>query len=284
MVTVLESIKLSTSYFEKKGIESPRVNAEILLAHVLKCKRLDLYMAFDKPLKEKELATYRETIKRRATFEPLQYIVGSVEFYGLPFQVDRSVLIPRPETEILVESIINAFPKDNCFNILDIGTGTGNIPISLAKYLPQSHFTSIDISRDALKLAKQNAADNSVSDRIVFLHKDILSTETEFENKFDIIVSNPPYVPVNEYPTLQAEIIRFEPREAVTDENDGLTFYKSISGKAELLLNENGYLFFEVGKGQAGCVYEIMEADNYKNIKIIKDYLNIERVICGVKS
>ncbi|MGE5399133.1 MAG: peptide chain release factor N(5)-glutamine methyltransferase [Ignavibacteriales bacterium] len=280
-MTVLESIKLSTEYFEKKGIEAPRANAEILLAHILKCKRLDLYLSFDKPLKDEEVIIFREYLKRRARFEPLQYIVGDVEFYGLTFKVNPSVLIPRQETEILVETIISNLDKECSCSILDIGTGTGNIPITLAKYLPAASFTTVDVSAGALYLGKENAKLNEVEDQIIFVEGNILDEGFNIVNKFDVIVSNPPYVALDEYKTLQAEILDFEPGNAVTDFSDGFTFYRKISARAEKLLKTNGKLFFEVGKGQSDVVAGIMRENNFTNISIKKDYLNIERVIYG---
>ncbi len=174
MLTVLESIKLSTEYLEKKGVESPRINAELLLAHILKCKRLDLYLTFDRPLSEEEITLYRSFLKRRGEFEPLQYIVGSVEFFGLPFFVNSSVLIPRQETEILVEEIIERNKNNPSIKILDIGTGSGNIAISLAKNLPGSTVTASDISEDALKLAAKNSVLNGTDSQVKFIENDIL--------------------------------------------------------------------------------------------------------------
>ncbi len=151
MLTVLESLELSSQFLEKKGIESARMNAELLLAHILECKRLDLYLRFNQPLNKIETDTYRDYITRRGNFEPYQYIVGDVEFYGLKFFVDKNVLIPRQETEILIDTIIEKYQKEEELKILDIGTGSGNIPISLAMNLPESKVISIDVSQDAIK-------------------------------------------------------------------------------------------------------------------------------------
>ena len=279
MLTILESINLSAEYLIKKGIESPKLNAELLLAHVLQCKRLDLYLSFDKPLKDEEIKIYRELLKRRSNFEPLQYILGSVEFYGLEFKVNNSVLIPRQETEVLVETIINFFPKENTFSFLDIGTGSGNIAICLAKYFPQAFITTIDVNQACIQLAKENAEGIGVLDRIEFLKADI--NEFIHPNKFDVIVSNPPYVSSEEFQNLQPEIINYEPVDAVSDFSDGFKFYKLICEKAKSLLKTSGYLFFELGKGQSTAVREIMENNNFQNILVKKDYLNIERVIYG---
>jgi release factor glutamine methyltransferase len=281
MLTVLESIKLSTEYLQKKGIESPRTNAELLLSKILKCKRLDLYLAFERPLTEEETNQYRQFIKRRGRFEPLQYIVGSVEFYGIEFLVNPSVLIPRPETEILVETILEEADKSNNLKILDIGCGSGNISISLAKNLPNSEVVSIDCSDDALKVAQQNAEFNGVGSQIKFLKNDI-TVDSEFKyDKFDIVVSNPPYIAKEEFNLLKPELQNYEPKIALTDGSDGFSFYKIISSKAKNFLSSKGKLYFEVGQGQAETVKNIMKKELYSNINFKKDYLNIDRVVKG---
>ena len=281
MITVLESINLSTQYLNQKGIESPRTNAELLLADILNCKRLDLYLSFERPLSEDEVQKYREHIKRRGNFEPLQYVIGKVEFYGLELKVNPSVLIPRPETELMVENILNQFPKEEKLIILDIGSGSGNIAIALAVNLPSSKIVSTDVSEEALLVAKENSERHKVSERIKFVKHNILKNDVSSFPMFDIVVSNPPYVSKESYSTLQKEIKNFEPAIAVTDEDDGYTFYREISAKASVKLKENGKLFFEVAHGQSEEVVEIMTKNNFKNIEIIKDYQNIDRVIFG---
>ncbi len=281
-MTVLESLKLTTEFLQGKGISEARANAEIMLAHILKCKRLDLYLMFDKPLKPNEVDLYREFLKRRSKFEPLQHILGTVEFYGFEFKVNKNALIPRQETEILIETVLKNVDKENNLKILDIGTGTGNIPVSLAKNLPKAKFISIDINEKAIELAKENAKLNEVENQIEFLHYDIFSNQN-FQKDFDVIVSNPPYVPEDEYKTLQKEILNFEPQNAVTDFNDGLTFYKLIAEKSSQILKSGGMIFFEIGKDQHEPVQKIIEK-NFNEIKTAKDFLNIERVIYGVKN
>ncbi len=281
MLTVLESINLSSEYLKNKGIESPRINAELLLAKILNCKRLDLYLSFDRPLSEDEIILYREFIKRRSNFEPLQYIVGSVEFYGLEFKVNSSVLIPRQETEILVETVINEYKDQIGLRILDVGTGSGIIAICLAKYLKESKITAIDLSDNALVAAKENAAINSVGEQINFLNLDFVNDAAFNETDFDIIVSNPPYISSEEFPKLQPELRLYEPRQALTDESNGLSFYKIITRKGKSLLKKNGKIFFEVGQNQSLAVKEILVKENYTDIHIQKDYLNIDRVIYG---
>jgi release factor glutamine methyltransferase len=281
MITVLESINLSTQYLNQKGIESPRINAELLLADILNCKRLDLYLSFERPLSEDEVQKYREHIKRRGNFEPLQYVIGKVEFYGLELKVNPSVLIPRPETELMVESILKQFPKDEKLIILDVGSGSGNIAIALAVNLPSSKIISTDVSKEALQVAKENSERHKISERIKFVKHDILKNDLNNFPMFDVVVSNPPYVSQESYSKLQKEIKNFEPAIAVTDESDGYTFYMEISAKASAKLKENGKLFFEVAQGQSEEVVEIMTKNHFKNIGIIKDYQNIDRVVFG---
>jgi release factor glutamine methyltransferase len=283
MITVLESINLSTQYLTQKGIESPRMNAELLLANILKCKRLDLYLAFERPLSEVELQQYREHIRRSGSFEPYQYITGKVEFYGLEMKVNPSVLIPRPETELLVENILDQCPKEEKHIILDIGSGSGNIAIALAVHLPHSKIISTDISEDALRVAKENSEQLNVSGRIKFIRHDILKNDLNNFPVFDIVVSNPPYVSKENYSTIQKEIKNFEPSIAVTDYNDGLTFYRAISSKTAEKLKVSGKLFFEVAQGQSEEVVDIMRKNNFENIGVIKDYQNIDRIISGEK-
>ena len=284
MLTVLESLNLSADYLQKHDIESPRINAELLLASILNCKRLDLYLAFDKPLSKDEIEKYRNFIKRRGKFEPLQYITGSVEFYGIEIKVNPSVLIPRPETEILIDSVIEEVKTIEEITIMDIGCGSGNIAIALADNLSNCTVFGTDISKDALKISMDNAEINGVKNKTEFHQKNILSDDFSDLPKMDIIVSNPPYVSEEKFDTLQNEIKYFEPNFAVTDFSDGYKFYNAISKKAKLLLKPGGKIFFELSENQHIKVKEIMDANGIKDIKINKDYLNIERVIYGVLS
>jgi len=281
MITVLEVIKLSTEYLQKKGVESPRANAEILLAEILKCKRLELYLAFDKPLAENEVQVYREAIRKRGLRIPLQYIVGNVEFYGLKLIVNENVLIPRPETELLVEKIINDSDKSNNLKILDIGVGSGNISLSISKNLPNSKVVAIDISKSALDVANQNAEVNSLQDRIEFRLFDFMNDDLNSLGKFDLIVSNPPYVSENDYESLEPELKNHEPKIALTDNSNGISFYKHIVEASNQLLKKPGKIYFELGIDQSAQVQEYFKQNNFTNIKIIKDYSGIERIICG---
>lgn len=281
MHTVLELLNMTTNFFEQKGIDSARLNAELLLAEILKCKRLDLYLTFDKPVKDEEVNSYREFVKRRGTREPLQYILGYVEFYGMTFFVNKNVLIPRQETEILIETILNQTDKEANLNILDIGTGSGIIAVLLAHYLPNVKIIAIDKSPEAIIIAKKNAETHNVAQRITFLEADVLNSTLKSDEKFDLIVSNPPYVSQKEFSSLQKEITGHEPDFAVTDFSDGLTFYRKIIEISPRYLNENAKVFFEVGAGQSGQVKSIFEENNFSSVQIWKDYANIERVIKG---
>jgi release factor glutamine methyltransferase len=283
MITVLEAINLSKDFLQKKGIQSPRINAELLLASVLKCKRLQLYLSFDRPLKQNEIDDYRKLIKRRSNFEPLQYITRYVEFYNLEFKVTPAVLIPRPETEILVETILKNVNNKNKISILDIGCGSGIIGISLAVNLKNISVFCTDISCDAINLAMENAKRHNVISKINFLEHNIITQQIDFVSKLDVIVSNPPYIALKDFNSLQKEIKNFEPRYALTDENDGYTFFNKISSKAIKKLNSGGKLFFEISDGQSGAIVKIMKDNSFFGIQTIKDFQNFDRVVYGVK-
>lgn len=282
MLTVLHAINISTDYLEKKGIESPRMNAEILLADILKCKRLELYLMYDRPLTENEQNKYREYLKRRSTFEPAQYIIGTVEFYGLEFKVSPAVLIPRAETEILVEAVINSVNKEDKLNIMDIGSGSGNISIAVAVNLPNAYVTGIEISESAIKIAEENLKKYDCDQRVSFLNYDILNVNRDEFSDIDIIVSNPPYVSKNDYGKIQKEILNYEPDIAVTDFQDGFKFYRKIISLSEQVLKPNGKLFLEIAQDQSKTINEIMKENNFKDISIVQDYQKIDRVISGV--
>ena len=284
MLTVLEALNSASDYFKNKGIKSARLNAELLLAHILNCKRLEMYLSFDRPLQKAETDSYRELLKRRSGFEPLQYIIGKVEFYGLEIEVNRSVLIPRPETELLVEAIIELVGKDSAINILDIGSGSGNISIALAKNIPSCKVIGIDISEKAIEISKKNAKLNEVENQLIFVNKNILNGFEIGESRFDVVVSNPPYVSVNDFANLDPELRLYEPKIALTDENDGLSFYRKISSLSGSLLKNNGKIFFEIGAGQSEAVKKILMDDDYNNIVIKKDFSDIDRIIIGEKT
>lgn len=282
MPSVLELLEKTDKYFAGKGIESPRLNAELLLADVLSCKRLNLYLQFDRPLTTSEVDRYREMVRRRAGREPLQYIIGKVEFYGLDFKVSNAVLIPRPETELLVEEALKAINGSDKFTILEIGTGSGNICAAIAKKNNNTRLYSMDVSGDALKVAEENIRYHELSEKVTLINGDIFNYSTEELPAFDMIISNPPYVPEPEFLTLQEEIVKYEPRFAVTDGNDGFSFYRKITEIADSKLNPGGHLIFELGHNSIQGVQKIMGDSGFTNIKTTKDYSGIVRVIHGV--
>jgi len=283
MITVLEAINLSAEYLQKKGVESPRLNAELLLAHILNCKRLSLYLMFDRPLNEKETNQYRDFLSRRSKREPLQYIIGTTEFYNVTLKIDSRALIPRPETELLVELIINHYKEKSNLKFLDIGVGSGCITVALLKNLSKSTAIAIDISDDALSLTKENLLLNNIGDVIQLIKFNALEDDYSKLGKFDFVVSNPPYVSKEEYENLQPELKYYEPRIALTDNENGLKFYEVIIKNSHNILNPKGKLFFEIAPSIAEEVKRLFAANNFFNINLIKDLNNHFRIIYGEK-
>src|SRR5437867_5968449 len=229
---ILEVINKTTPYFEKAGIESPRLTIELLLAHLLKKKRLELYMEFERDLDEPTLATLREMVKRRVAGEPLQYITGETEFCGLKFAVDRRVLIPRPETELLVEAVWERLKTTSAgdsgrYNIVDVGTGGGCIAVALAKKLPAAEVTGIDASREALEVAASNVKRHGVEDSVRLLPGDLLQALPN-SYRADAIVSNPPYIASGDWAKLPREVKDFEPVPALVAGEDGLEVIRRL--------------------------------------------------------
>jgi release factor glutamine methyltransferase len=282
--TILEIIGATAEYLKGKGIDDARLNAELLLAHLLRYRRIDLYANFDRPLSGSERELYKNLLKRRVAHEPLQYIIGETEFMGLRFIVDRRVLIPRPETEVVVEKTIEVcrqFPEGiEGISILDIGTGCGNIAVSIAKLVGNAYLTAIDNSAEALEVARQNVHDHNLDGRVTLGQADILQNPIDLVGKpFDIVVSNPPYISQEEFKSLPPEIREYEPPSATCDSSDGLTFYRRISEIGRQLLKGDGMLIFEVGFGQSGQVQAILRERGYQEIQINKDYGSVERVV-----
>lgn len=281
--TVLSLIEWSTNYLLERNFDEARLHVELLLAHTMQCSRLHLYTNFDRPLTANELALFKELFKRRLTHEPLQYILGETEFMGLPFAVNKHVLIPRPETELLVEKaaeIINSSRKEKV-EVLDLGTGSGNIAVALAAFAKSAYVTSIDISNDALAVAKANAERNHASN-ITFLQADML---TDFlpGKTFDAIVSNPPYIAAEEFSQLQPEVRDFEPRIATTDDHDGLTFIRRISQLASQKLHPGGFLLMEIAYNQSEEARRIAGVAGLKNVEVFADYGGNPRILSARK-
>lgn len=278
--TIIDILKTATEYFSKRNIESPRLNAERLLSSVLNIDRLQLYIQFERILTSAEQNNYRELVQRRSTHEPLQYILGETEFMGLPIKVNPDVLIPRPETEILVEKVLDLKEHfgDRTVSILDIGTGSGCIAISLAHYWQNSKISAIDVSQAALDIAVNNSIINNVSNRIDFLNYDILNADILPISAADIIVSNPPYVSSKEFQNLDPEIRNFEPEIALTDGADGILFYKRV-----LKLIEKGFqckfVFMELNTVQTDKIKNLIYSYGFTDISVIQDLNNLPRVL-----
>ncbi len=276
---VVDIIKSSTDFLKKRGVPDARLDAETLLGDILNKNRLELYLYFDRPLAPKELDRYREYIRRRGTREPLQHILGEIGFMNLTLKVSPAALIPRSETEILVEKAL-ALLQNTAPRILDIGTGSGCIAISLAQELEQAKVLGVDISPDALALAKENAANNAV--QVTFQTLDILQTLPNIDERFDLVVSNPPYIAPNEKNHLQQEVVEFDPHQALFDNADGLTFYHRFAEILPDLLIPGGHFFFEFGgTPQEKPVLNIFMEKGFQNLEIIQDYNGDPRVITG---
>jgi len=276
--TVLNILNTTIEYFNKNSFEQPRLNAERLLAHVLNLDRVNMYLQFERILSPDEVDTYRGLVKRRSNHEPLQYITGETEFMGLPMKVNPDVLIPRPETEVLVENVLAL--KDELNNhqvhIWDIGTGSGSIGISLAHYWPECQVLATDISESALEVAQNNAHLNEVNN-IEFKKHDILSEFHHWDHPIDIIISNPPYISESEYLNLAKEIVDYEPSLALTDTKDGLEFYRKI---LTLIENVNGckFIFLEMSGTQTKNILSLANSD-VLNTEVISDLNQIPRVL-----
>jgi len=274
--TVLRLLEWTAGYFAEQGIDSPRLDAELLLGDALGLNRVGLYMNFDRPLNADELTAYRERVKRRARHEPLAYIRGHVEFWSLDFTVTPAVLIPRPDTEVLVEEALKRLPDTG--RVLDIGAGSGAIAIALAHEKPKAHVEAIDVSEEALAVAAKNAAANGV--QVVFKTGDL----AEFAGgPFDLIVSNPPYIAEGERETLMPEVRDYEPGLALFAGADGLDAYRAIVARAPVQLKADGWLLFEVGHTQADAVRELLSAAGFSETFIRDDYAGIPRVVGGCK-
>jgi release factor glutamine methyltransferase len=289
-VRILDVIHKTTSYFEKAGIESPRLTIELLLAHLLKKKRLDLYLEFERELDEPTLARLREMVKRRAAGEPLQYITGEAEFCGLRFAVDRRVLIPRPETELLVEAVVHqrkateAAPGDRArpARIVDVGTGSGCIAIALAKTLPASEILATDASPDALEVAAANAQRHGVEKNVRFLRGDLLEALPD-SWQADAIVSNPPYIASGELAQLPREVKDFEPVRALVAGEDGLEVIRRLVAAAgRFLSSPDGFVALEIGAGQRAAVEQLLVRAGYRLARVWKDLQGHDRVIVAV--
>ena len=275
----LNLLTQSTVYLKKMGSKEAKLDVEYVFSHILKVPRLSMTLTFHREITKEEKSKIREMLieigkKKR----PLQYVLGFEEFYGYKFYVDESVLIPRPETELLVEKCIELMGDVEEPKILDIGSGSGAISITLGKELPKSKVLGVDISEKALEVAKKNKVENNANN-VKFVKSDILSN-VEY-NKFNLIVSNPPYIPDYEYEVLEDKVLKHEPKLALTASNNGLYFYEEISKNAPNHLVKNGYLAFEIGYNQGEAVKKIMEKNDFIDVEVYYDYAGLERIVIG---
>jgi release factor glutamine methyltransferase len=277
-VTVLEAIQKSTEFLGKKNVESPRLQTELLLAHLLKMPRMKLYLNFDRALTPVETDALRELVKRRALREPLQHITGSTSFCGYEITVNRHVLVPRPETELLAElgwTCLNGLDSPIA---LDLCTGSGCIAIALAAKCPKAKIIASDISPEALSLAKENAAQNKVAERIEFFQGDGFAA-VDASARFDLIITNPPYIPSAEIATLDPEVRDFDPRLALDGGADGLDFYRRLAGEAPAFLKAEGRIMMEFGDGQADAIKKLLEDQKWIVEAVKEDYSHRARIL-----
>jgi len=298
-VTVLEAIRKSTEFLAKKAVESPRLQTELLLAHLLQLPRMKLYLNFDRVLTPAETDALRELVRRRGLREPLQHIVGSTSFCGLAMAVGRQALIPRPETELLAESgwqflqqlqppPDGAPPAAGTPAVLDFGTGTGCIAITLATQCRAARIVALDVSGEALALARQNAATHGVAGQIDFLQGGGFAplaagagapAPTDPLRTFDLIISNPPYIPAAEIATLEPEVRDYDPRLALDGGSDGLDFYRVLAAQAKPFLKAGGKIMLEFGDGQADAIKKIFADEKWIVEGVKEDYSQRARIL-----
>jgi release factor glutamine methyltransferase len=287
--TILNLIKWATGYFTSHGIDSPRVTAEILLASLLNLKRIDLYLRYDQPLLKSELSEFKLLIKRRVNREPVAYITGKKEFWSLDLEINPNVLIPRPDTETLVEAALRClgpvdFPPHPSERILELGTGSGAIVLALASERPEYRYIATDISIKALDIARRNARHHQLASVVSFVAGNWLDPFSPNKPVFDMILSNPPYIPSEDISGLEPEVNRFEPLLALDGRSDGLHAIREIIFSAHPLLKANGVLLLEMGFNQKEAVTElIQQCGHYHPFQFIKDYAGHYRVVVMYK-
>jgi release factor glutamine methyltransferase len=287
--TIKELLKVTTEYLEKKGIESPRLSAEILLAHQLQIDRVKLYLRFDQPLHEREVAGYRLLVKRRLSREPIQYITGVQEFWSMDFTVGPHVMVPRPETELLVEHALalcrgEGSTGDPCTRVLDLGTGCGAIAVAIARELEGVAVWASDVSQEALDMARRNAKKHGVEEKIEFVLSDLWQGFSNPQLTFDLIVSNPPYIRPEVMDSLPPEVREYEPRHALDGGDEGMYYIREIIQEAPRRLNPGGWILLEMDPDQTKEALGLVEANNsYGQKARIKDYSHNHRVVMAQK-
>ncbi|MFC2048650.1 peptide chain release factor N(5)-glutamine methyltransferase [Elusimicrobiota bacterium] len=272
-------VNTGTVTLEDNNIESPELESELLLRHVLKLARSDYFSNLKQLIEEKHVEAFKDLLNMRCAHKPIAYILGSTEFMGLKMKVDENTLIPRPETEILVENVLK-YDSSEFPEIIDLGTGSGNIAVSLA-FLGKYKVTAVEINSRAIEVAKTNACRHNVDDRIVFLNEDMLGVADRCIDKYDILVSNPPYVMKEDYLLLQEEI-KQEPVSALLAENSGLFFILYIIENIQRLVRKKGLFFLEFGYNQKEAIEKAVNESRYiSDYSIIKDYNNMDRILTG---
>ncbi|CAD76187.1 MAG TPA: protein-(glutamine-N5) methyltransferase, release factor-specific [Rhodopirellula baltica] len=286
--TVMRLLEWTTDFFRKKGSESPRLDAEILLAHARGCQRIELYTSFDKVPEEEQRVAFRELVRRRGEGAPVAQLVGYREFYSISIRVDENVLVPRPETEHLVieaiDQIKGRLSDRPSPTVLDIGTGSGAIAVAIAKSLPKTQVTAVDISLTALDIAKWNVENLKLSDRVTLLQSDLFDG-LEPDQTFDVICSNPPYISQSEYDELPTTVREFEPRGALLSGPDGTEIIARLLNDSVQRLNDGGQLIIELSPMIAGVSKTLAEQNGgYKEIHLIKDLAGHERILSMQKA
>lgn len=279
--TLMEYIQLASGHLKACGIPTHRLDAEVLLAHILNLERIQLYIQHDRPLTTAEVDAYRRAVARRAHREPVAYITGKREFFSIELLVDRRCLIPRPETEILVETALEEirqrFPEKPEIKVADIGTGSGAIAISVAKHEPRARVTAVDIDRDALDVAAANVQRTGVADRVTLKLGELLTPlGGEF---FDAILSNPPYISEEEWRHLAPDVRDYEPRRALVGGEDGLAVIRQLIQEAKRSLAPGGFLAIEIGASQGDRVVALAQASGYAKTRLVQDLAGLDRVV-----
>ncbi len=286
---ILDLITKASGYLASKGVDTARLDAELLLGHVLKMERIELYMRFDQPLEPREVDAYRIAIAKRAGRQPVAYITGSKEFYSLKLRVNPNVLIPRPETELLVERVLEWLGQQELeAKIIELGTGSGAIAVAVAHSLGQvkgarPRIYATDISPEALQVAKANVDDYEVGEMVEFLQGNLYDAlPSSLVSQVDAIVSNPPYIPTDEIKELVPEILQYEPLGALDGGVDGLAFYRRIYAEGQKFLRPGGLVAVEIGHGQGSQVVAIAQSLGYIEPKVYRDYGDKERVVMAI--
>jgi release factor glutamine methyltransferase len=276
---ILDVIQRSTDFLARKGVASPRLQVELLLAHLLRMPRMQLYLSFERALTAAELDALRALVQRRGQREPLQYIVGSTSFCGLEIALNRHVLIPRPETELLAQRAWTFLQKAAGIpSALEIGTGSGCLAIALAHHAPQAKVDATDVSGPALELARRNAQTNQISGRLQFCQGDLFAAAPA-DARFDLIVSNPPYIPSARIDTLEAEVRDYEPRSALDGGSDGQVFYRRIAAEAGARLRPAGCVMVELDADGAAATGRIFQREQWIIEGVVKDDQGHERIL-----